>query len=68
MLVVRVHELVPPAEWKTRYERINVFERLLVEGGTTLVKIFLQISKNEQNFLTTVIVEVLWGGQRLSHA
>ncbi len=48
VLVVRVHELAPAAEWKTRYQRINDFERLLVEGGTTLVKIFLHISKKEQ--------------------
>ena len=48
VLVVRVHELVPKAEWRSRYERINEFERLLVEGGVTLVKCFLHISKDEQ--------------------
>ena len=31
VLVVRVHNLVPPKEWKTRYERINDFENLLEE-------------------------------------
>ena len=31
VLVVRVHNLVPKEEWKTRYERINEFEQLLVE-------------------------------------
>jgi PPK2 family polyphosphate:nucleotide phosphotransferase len=48
VLVVRVHNLAPRAEWSTRYDRINAFERLLAEGGTTIVKIFLHISKAEQ--------------------
>jgi PPK2 family polyphosphate:nucleotide phosphotransferase len=48
VLVVRVHNLAPRSEWETRYDRINAFERLLVEGGTTIVKIFLHISKKEQ--------------------
>ena len=48
VLIVRVHDLVPRSEWKTRYERINMFEHLLVESGTTIVKIFLHISKEEQ--------------------
>jgi PPK2 family polyphosphate:nucleotide phosphotransferase len=48
VLVVRVHQLVPKKEWKTRYERINAFEKLLVEGGTTIVKVFLHIGKDEQ--------------------
>jgi PPK2 family polyphosphate:nucleotide phosphotransferase len=48
VLIVRVHNLVPKAEWKTRYERINQFESLAAQGGTTLVKIFLHIGKNEQ--------------------
>jgi PPK2 family polyphosphate:nucleotide phosphotransferase len=48
VLVVRVHSLVPKREWQSRYERINLFERTLTEGGTTLVKVFLHISKDEQ--------------------
>jgi PPK2 family polyphosphate:nucleotide phosphotransferase len=48
VLVVRVHNLVPKKEWESRYERINQFEELLSEGGTTLVKVFLHISKDEQ--------------------
>lgn len=48
VLIVRVHSLVPKAEWQSRYDRINDFERLLVEGGTTIVKCFLHISKEEQ--------------------
>ena len=48
VLVVRVHNLVPPKEWKTRYERINDFEKLLTDAGITILKFFLHISKEEQ--------------------
>lgn len=48
VLIVRVHNLVPEAEWKTRYDRINDFEQLISEGGVTIVKCFLHISKDEQ--------------------
>jgi PPK2 family polyphosphate:nucleotide phosphotransferase len=48
VLVVRVHNLVPKTEWQRRYERINLFERTLTEGGTTLIKVFLHISKDQQ--------------------
>lgn len=48
VVVVRVHNLVPKSEWSTRYERINAFEDLATQGGTTLVKVFLHISKEEQ--------------------
>jgi len=48
VLVVRVHGLVPRKEWESRYERINAFEKMLGDGGTTIVKVFLHISKQEQ--------------------
>ena len=48
VLIVRVHNLVPPEVWRKRYERINAFERLVTEGGTQLIKVFLHISKREQ--------------------
>ncbi len=48
VLVVRVHDLVPKQEWETRYERINQFEKMLSDGGVTIVKVFLHISKDEQ--------------------
>ncbi len=48
VLVVRVHNLVPESQWKRRYRRINQFEKLLTDGGTAIVKIFLHISKDEQ--------------------
>jgi PPK2 family polyphosphate:nucleotide phosphotransferase len=48
VLIVRVHELVPPKVWKDRYDRINEFERLLHANGTIICKFFLHISKDEQ--------------------
>jgi len=48
VLVVRVHELVPKSEWSSRYDRINNWERQLVDDGVHLVKVFLHISKEEQ--------------------
>lgn len=48
VLVVRVHKLVPKKVWKARYDQINVFEKILCENGTTIVKVVLHISKDEQ--------------------
>jgi PPK2 family polyphosphate:nucleotide phosphotransferase len=48
VLVVRVHKLVPKNVWSRRYDQINEFERMLAESGTTIVKFFLHISKDEQ--------------------
>jgi PPK2 family polyphosphate:nucleotide phosphotransferase len=48
VLVVRVHDLVPPEVWKRRYGHINAFEQMLVDEGTTLLKFYLHISKEEQ--------------------
>ncbi len=48
VLVVRVHGLVPEAVWQRRYDEINAFERLLAGSGTTMLKVFLHISKGEQ--------------------
>jgi len=48
VLVVRVHELVPEKVWRKRYAQINEFERIVVESGTTILKFFLHISKEEQ--------------------
>ncbi len=48
VLVVRVHSLVPPEVWGQRYAQINTFEQLLANTGTTILKFFLYISKDEQ--------------------
>lgn len=48
VLVVRVHNLVPQEVWERRYDQINAFEKILTDEGTTIVKFFLHISKDEQ--------------------
>lgn len=48
VLVVRVHNLTPKEVWSKRYDQINAFERMLTEEGTTIVKFYLHISKEEQ--------------------
>ncbi len=48
VLIVRVLDLVPAERWSRRYGHINALERLLSDEGTTIVKFFLNISKDEQ--------------------
>jgi PPK2 family polyphosphate:nucleotide phosphotransferase len=59
VLVVRVHpetlsrQRLPKAKrdadiWKRRFSEINEFEKYLVNNGTEIVKIFLNVSKEEQ--------------------
>ena len=48
VLIVRVEELVPEPVWQGRYAHIRHFEDLLADAGTTVVKVFLHISKDEQ--------------------
>jgi PPK2 family polyphosphate:nucleotide phosphotransferase len=48
VLVVRVANLVPEPVWRARYEQINRFEKLLADNGTTILKFYLHISKEEQ--------------------
>jgi PPK2 family polyphosphate:nucleotide phosphotransferase len=59
VLVVRVHpesldrQKLPPAAkrgdvWKRRYREINDWERYLTENGFRIVKLFLNLSKEEQ--------------------
>jgi PPK2 family polyphosphate:nucleotide phosphotransferase len=48
VLVVRVHGLVPQEVWAARYDQINAFERELAADGTTIVKVMLHISYEEQ--------------------
>jgi PPK2 family polyphosphate:nucleotide phosphotransferase len=48
VLVVRVHNLVPPEVWGARYDEINAFEKELVDAGTTIVKVALFVSLDEQ--------------------
>jgi PPK2 family polyphosphate:nucleotide phosphotransferase len=48
VLIVRVHNLVPRARWNARYTHIRNFEKMLADEGTTILKFFLHISKDEQ--------------------
>lgn len=48
VLVVRVHEIVPPEVWGKRFEQINDFEHLLAENGTIILKFYLHIDLDEQ--------------------
>lgn len=48
VLVVRVHNYVSEDVWRPRYRLINDFEENLAAAGTTVVKLFLHISRQEQ--------------------
>jgi len=48
VLIVRVEDLVPKKVWSQRYEIINGFEKNLISSGTTILKFYLHISKQEQ--------------------
>ncbi|MBA2559420.1 MAG: polyphosphate kinase 2 family protein [Propionibacteriales bacterium] len=48
VLIAKVHDLAATDEIKRRYVAINAFERDLVDGGTTVLKCFLHISKAKQ--------------------
>jgi PPK2 family polyphosphate:nucleotide phosphotransferase len=48
VLVTRVHKLIDRATCVRRFEHIRDFEALLAESGTTILKFFLHISKEEQ--------------------
>ncbi len=48
VLVARVRELVPPETWRARYDEIVEWERKVAAAGTTIVKVYLHISYEEQ--------------------
>lgn len=48
VLIVRVHDLVPREIWSARYDQIVAFEDHLAATGTTIVKFFLYIDREEQ--------------------
>jgi PPK2 family polyphosphate:nucleotide phosphotransferase len=48
VLIVRVDAIVPKPIWSKRYRQIREFERELVETGTTIIKFFLYIDRDEQ--------------------
>jgi PPK2 family polyphosphate:nucleotide phosphotransferase len=57
VLIVRVHNLVPPATWGRRYGQINAFEQKEALAGTTIVKVMLHISSDEQKARLTERLE-----------
>ena len=48
VLIVRVRDLAPPDVWGKRYDEINRFERKLVDDGTTIIKVAMFVSLDEQ--------------------
>jgi PPK2 family polyphosphate:nucleotide phosphotransferase len=48
VVAARVRRLVPKETWKRRPGHIRAFERMLVDEGTTVVKVFLNVSREEQ--------------------
>ena len=48
VLVERVEGFAKEAEWRRAYREINEFERVLVDSGIRLVKLFMHITADEQ--------------------
>jgi AMP-polyphosphate phosphotransferase len=48
VLVERVEGFATEAEWRRAYREINEFERVLVDSGVRMVKLFLHITPEEQ--------------------
>jgi PPK2 family polyphosphate:nucleotide phosphotransferase len=48
VVTVRVRGLAPKKVWSRRPRHIREFERSLVDEGTTVVKVFLHVSREEQ--------------------
>lgn len=48
VLVERVEKFASKPEWRRAFEEINQFEKMLVDDGCPIIKIFLHITKGEQ--------------------
>jgi len=48
VVAVRMYEIAPEAVWRPRYAHIRDFERMLVDEETTVLKVFLNVSREEQ--------------------
>ena len=58
VIVTRIHDLIKNSQmpdqlinkniWKTRFEQINHWEKYLYQNGFPMIKIFLHVSKEEQ--------------------
>ena len=49
IIEVRVYKIIPRSVWYQRYRQINEFEQYLSENNIKIIKLFLHISKDEQN-------------------
>lgn len=48
VLVVRVKGFAGEKVWKRRYDHIANFEQMLADEGTTIIKVFLNVSRDKQ--------------------
>jgi PPK2 family polyphosphate:nucleotide phosphotransferase len=48
VVAVRMYGIAPEKVWRPRYEHLRAFERMLVDEGTTVLKVFLNVSREEQ--------------------
>jgi AMP-polyphosphate phosphotransferase len=48
VLVERAEGLINRTEWKRAYDEITAFERMLIDDGARIVKLYLAISRKEQ--------------------
>ncbi len=48
VLVERVEGFAAPDAWQRAYQEINEFERLLIDDGARVIKLFVHITKDEQ--------------------
>lgn len=48
VLVERVEQFCTEVEWQRAYDEINHLEKLLIDDGTLLVKLWLHVTKDEQ--------------------
>jgi len=48
VLVERIEKFTPEERWQAAYREINDFERMMIDDGTRIVKLFFHISPEEQ--------------------
>ena len=48
VVAVRMYEIAPESVWRPRYGHLRDFERMLVDEETTVLKVFLNVSRDEQ--------------------
>lgn len=60
VLVERVDELTPEADWRRAYDEITAFEALQIADGTRIVKLFLHVSQATQDERLKERLETPW--------